>query len=303
LETINNVLGMAALTGVSTFVAAGNSGSTTCERGSGVSGASLSFPAVSAFVTAVGGTRLTLGQGNARVGETVWNDTPYGQRAAGGGGVSKLVPRPDYQKQASSAANRAVPDVSALADISPGWPVVTDGTSGSSPLTAAATALVAGTERAPIDRRWAWSTAGSTPRPPIRAPSSTSSEATTTSPASAAAPRALVTTPRAGLACPTGRCCPAHCPQRPEPPRPHVINSMFWQIERQEGAVDQRPALRLAADGFAEESAPIRALDMICSTHTTIWVQRMHDATGTATGRDERRVNIRTAPEHLDHHQ
>src|SRR6476661_842015 len=83
LETINNVLGMTALTGVSTFVAAGDSGSTTCERGSGVSGASLSFPAVSAFVTAVGGTRLTLGQGNARVGETVWNDTPYGQRAAG----------------------------------------------------------------------------------------------------------------------------------------------------------------------------------------------------------------------------
>jgi kumamolisin len=155
LETINNVLAMAALAGVSTFVAAGDSGSTTCPRGSGVSGASLSFPAVSAFVTAVGGTRLALGPGNTRVGETVWNDTPYGQRAAGGGGVSQLVPRPDYQKQASSAPNRAVPDVSALADISPGWPVVTDGalhtvggTSGSSPLTAAATALVAGTERA-----------------------------------------------------------------------------------------------------------------------------------------------------------
>ena len=155
LETVNNVLGMAALSGVSTFVAAGDSGSTTCARGSGVRGPSLSFPAVSQFVTAVGGTRLTLGSGNTRVGETVWNDTPYGQRAAGGGGVSRLVPRPDYQQQVSSAANREVPDVSALADITPGWPVVTDGslqtvggTSGSSPLTAAATALVAGGERA-----------------------------------------------------------------------------------------------------------------------------------------------------------
>ncbi|MBV9922051.1 MAG: S53 family peptidase [Pseudonocardia sp.] len=155
LETVNNVLGMAALVGVSTFVAAGDSGSTTCPRASGVRGASLSFPAVSAFVTAVGGTRLTLGQGNGRVSETVWNDTPYGQRAAGGGGVSKLVPRPDYQRQVSSQANRTLPDVSALAAISPGWPVVTDaslhtvgGTSGSSPLTAAATALVAGKERA-----------------------------------------------------------------------------------------------------------------------------------------------------------
>jgi kumamolisin len=155
LETINKVLAMAALTGVSTFVAAGDSGSTTCPRGSGVPGPSLSFPAVSAFVTAVGGTRLALGAGNARVGESVWNDAPYGQRAAGGGGVSRLVPRPDYQQKVSSAPNRAVPDVSALADISPGWPVVTDGvlhtvggTSGSSPLTAAATALVAGAERA-----------------------------------------------------------------------------------------------------------------------------------------------------------
>jgi kumamolisin len=108
---------------------------------------------VSAFVTAVGGTRLALGGGNARTGETVWNDTPYGQEAAGGGGVSKLVPRPPYQ--ASSATMRSIPDVSALADITPGWPVVTDGslqtvggTSGSSPLTAAASALVAGTERA-----------------------------------------------------------------------------------------------------------------------------------------------------------
>jgi len=146
---------MAALAGVSTFVAAGDSGSTTCPRGSGVRGASLSIPAVSAFVTAVGGTRLTLGQGNGRVSETVWNDTPYGERAAGGGGVSKLVPRPQYQAQVSSTANRTLPDVSALADISPGWPVVTDaslhtvgGTSGSSPLTAAATALVAAKERA-----------------------------------------------------------------------------------------------------------------------------------------------------------
>ena len=153
LETINNVLAMSALVGTSSFVAAGDSGSTTCERGSGVAGPSLSFPAVSAFVTAVGGTRLALGGGNARTGETVWNDTPYVQKAAGGGGVSKLVPRPPYQ--ASSATMRSIPDVSALADITPGWPVVTDGslqtvggTSGSSPLTAAATALVAGTERA-----------------------------------------------------------------------------------------------------------------------------------------------------------
>ena len=37
------------------------------------------------------------------------------------------MPRPEYQKQASSTTFRAIPDVSALADITPGWPVVTDG--------------------------------------------------------------------------------------------------------------------------------------------------------------------------------
>jgi len=68
---------MSARVGASSFVAAGDSGSTTCERGSGVAGPSLSFPAVSAFVTAVGGTRLALGGGNARTGETVWNETLF----------------------------------------------------------------------------------------------------------------------------------------------------------------------------------------------------------------------------------
>ena len=66
-SVIDAVLAMAALTGVSSFVAAGDSGSTTC--GPSVSGTTLSYPAVSPFVTAVGGTRLTLGKGNVRVSE------------------------------------------------------------------------------------------------------------------------------------------------------------------------------------------------------------------------------------------
>jgi kumamolisin len=155
VAAVEGVLAMAALAGVSTFVAAGDSGSTTCPSGAGVAGTSLSYPAVSTFATAVGGTRLALGQGNARAAETVWNDTDYGQKAAGGGGVSAAVPRPHYQDKANTAAFRALPDLSALADISPGWPVVTDsslqtvgGTSGAAPLTAAAAAQVAGAERA-----------------------------------------------------------------------------------------------------------------------------------------------------------
>jgi pro-kumamolisin-like protein len=91
---------------------------------------------------------------NARTGETVWNDTPYGQAAAGGGGVSKGVAEPDYQTGVQTAGRRAIPDVSAQAAIVPGWPVVIDGvlqpvggTSGATPLVAAATALVSASER------------------------------------------------------------------------------------------------------------------------------------------------------------
>jgi subtilase family serine protease len=149
---VDAVLAMAALVGVSSFVAAGDAGSTTC--GTSVRGTSLSYPAVSPFVTAVGGSRLSLGAGNKRVSETVWNDAAYGKSAAGGGALSRREPRPTYQNGFTAPNHRAVPDVSALADIVPGWPDVTysalqpvGGTSGSTPLIAAATALVDGSER------------------------------------------------------------------------------------------------------------------------------------------------------------
>jgi subtilase family serine protease len=151
-SVIDAVLAMTALTGVSSFVAAGDSGSTTC--GTSVPGTSLSYPAVSPFVTAVGGTRLTLGTGNTRVSETVWNDSVFGANAAGGGGLTRVQPRPAYQDRVNAQNHRAVPDVSALADAVPGWSVVMNstlqtvgGTSGSAPFTAAATALVVGSER------------------------------------------------------------------------------------------------------------------------------------------------------------
>jgi subtilase family serine protease len=151
-SVINAVLAMMALAGVSSFAAAGDSGSTTC--GTSVPGTTLSYPAVSPYVTAVGGTRLTLGPGNTRVSEVVWNDSAYGEQAAGGGALSRRQPRPAYQDGFNPQNHRAVPDVSALADIVPGWPVVINstlqtvgGTSGSTPLTAAATALVDGSQR------------------------------------------------------------------------------------------------------------------------------------------------------------
>jgi subtilase family serine protease len=152
IAVADSVLAMTALVGVSSFVAAGDSGSTTC--GTHVPGTSLSYPAVSPFVTAVGGTRLALSPANTRTSETVWNDSAYGAKAAGGGAMGHRTPRPAFQNGANDAQFRAIPDVSALADIVPGWPVVINstlqtvgGTSGSTPLTAASTALVAGSER------------------------------------------------------------------------------------------------------------------------------------------------------------
>jgi subtilase family serine protease len=152
-SVIDAVLAMAALAGVSSFAAAGDSGSTTC--GSSVGGTTLSYPAVSPFITAVGGTRLTLGKGNVRVTETVWNDSEYGEDAAGGGALSRREARPAYQDGFVPQDHRAVPDVSALADIVPGWPDVLDGTlqpvggtSGSTPFIAAATALVDASQQA-----------------------------------------------------------------------------------------------------------------------------------------------------------
>jgi tripeptidyl-peptidase-1 len=75
-------------------------------------------------------------------------------REAGGGGLSRREPRPWYQDGFVRPNHRAVPDVSALADIVPGWPVVINhtlqsigGTSGSTPFIAAAVALVAASQR------------------------------------------------------------------------------------------------------------------------------------------------------------
>lgn len=157
-------------------------------------GTTLSYPAVSPFVTAVGGTRLTLGAGNTRVSEVVWNDSAFGVQAAGGGGLTHRQPRPAYQNGYNPQEHRAVPDISALADVVPGWPVVINstlqtvgGTSGSTPLEAAATALVDASQRKagrpPVGLANGCSTRPlSSPRP-----SSTSPRATTISPESAAA--------------------------------------------------------------------------------------------------------------------
>jgi subtilase family serine protease len=78
---------------------------------SGDAGYGAEFPAASRYVTAVGGTTLTLGTDNSRLSETAWSGA--------GSGCSSYETKPAWQTD-SSCARRTVADVSADADPSTG---------------------------------------------------------------------------------------------------------------------------------------------------------------------------------------
>ena len=101
----------------STFVSAGDNG--VAGIFNGVIQRVPQYPASSAFVTTVGGTNLFFGSATnadpngAYVGEVVWNDG-FG---AGGGGISSVFRRPNFQEHLPKAAlatlngHRGYPDV------------------------------------------------------------------------------------------------------------------------------------------------------------------------------------------------
>jgi subtilase family serine protease len=126
-----------AALGITTVVAAGDSGSSACARGVSASQLTSSdkkpqvdWPASSPWVLAVGGTNLTLAADNTIASSGAWNDTaypaPYTSTAGGGGGSSAFEARPWWQPAQSFATSgkRMVPDVAAFADESPGYPIV-----------------------------------------------------------------------------------------------------------------------------------------------------------------------------------
>jgi kumamolisin len=181
---------LAAVVGTSLFVAAGDNGSSTCQVQAVAAVVSLAdtlvkqfgdlpsvvddyledladeaipeaaqadptigYPASSPWVTAVGGTQLVLGEDNAILRESVWNDLPYLPTSlvnlVGTGGASSIFTAPWYQSPLTRRNMRSVPDISALAAVSPGMAIFVNGelqtsggTSESSPLTAAGSALV-----------------------------------------------------------------------------------------------------------------------------------------------------------------
>jgi subtilase family serine protease len=74
---------------------------------SGDGGYGVEYPAASQYVTAVGGTTLTLNGSNQRTGETVWGGA--------GSGCSAYEPKPAWQTD-TGCSRRTVADVSADAD-------------------------------------------------------------------------------------------------------------------------------------------------------------------------------------------
>jgi subtilase family serine protease len=166
-KLVERQLTATAALGITTVVAAGDTGSSACARGVPASKLTssdkkpqVSWPASSPWVLAVGGTNLTLGAGNTISSSGAWNDTvfpaPYAKKAGGGGGSSTFEARPWWQpaQPFASSSKRMVPDVSAFADASPGYPIVCSkgvkGCTGSKQSiafvggTSAATPLVAG---------------------------------------------------------------------------------------------------------------------------------------------------------------
>jgi subtilase family serine protease len=77
---------------------------------SGDSGYGVEYPAASQYVTAVGGTTLTWSSPTRT--ETAWSGA--------GSGCSAYEPKPSWQSKITTCANRAVADVSAVADPSTG---------------------------------------------------------------------------------------------------------------------------------------------------------------------------------------
>jgi len=148
VDGLADALQDAATLGVTVCCAAGDNGSadspTNDPSAPWDGNPHVEFPSSSPYAFACGGTKLT-GSGTTIISEVVWNEGPQG--GAGGGGVSNIFARPDYQASlaipASPTGNegRGVPDVSGNADPETGYQIfvagsqeVAGGTSAVAPL-------------------------------------------------------------------------------------------------------------------------------------------------------------------------
>ncbi len=125
----NQFFQQAAAQGQTILVASGDSGSSSCFQFGGQSfdtSLNADDPAAQPFVTAVGGTNLSLNADNSYQSETVWNGGFLG--GASGGGISQFWKQPSWQtgpgvQNQYSNGMRETPDVSLDADPATGYPV------------------------------------------------------------------------------------------------------------------------------------------------------------------------------------
>jgi kumamolisin len=128
LSAMDSLFESASSLGISVFVAAGDDGA---NDNVGDGKAHVDFPASSSWVTACGGTTMTVVNG-VRL-ETTWNSSTLGGGATGGG-ISDVFARPSYQQntkmpvnQSGDVQGRGLPDVAAVADPYTGYAVFVDG--------------------------------------------------------------------------------------------------------------------------------------------------------------------------------
>ena len=153
LNQMERTLKSSAVAGISTVVATGDTGSTSCAEAGNTSALpvqSVQYPSSSPWATAVGGTNISLSAANKITEEVVWNDSPT-QFGAGTGGYSLFFSKPSWQTGPGVGSGnlvRSTPDIALLADGVPGYPIycaASDCLDGWSPVggTSAATPLFA----------------------------------------------------------------------------------------------------------------------------------------------------------------
>ncbi|WP_129309482.1 S53 family peptidase [Streptomyces sp. L2] len=136
----DQVFQLGAVQGIGFYFSSGDNGDEVANTGT----KQVDTPANSAWVTAVGGTSLAVGKHNKYEWETGWGTEkatlaadgkswtgfPGAFTSGAGGGTSKTVPQPYYQKGVvpnalatanNAAGNRVVPDIAAIADPTTGF--------------------------------------------------------------------------------------------------------------------------------------------------------------------------------------
>lgn len=159
LKPVQSALERAHVNGTSAFDASGDTGGLECKGGpnwsSPPSPDDVGLDAISSLpgMTSVGGTTLSTDEHGQWLAEQAWIDSPLSQGTSGG--VSKLFPRPAWQRKfvidrdSGKRQRRLTPDVSALADPFTGVRIRFDeqdlvgaGTSQAAPIWAGLTALM-----------------------------------------------------------------------------------------------------------------------------------------------------------------